>query len=473
MHGGPGVEVGLEGRVMSTSERVENTRLRMLMREAGCTGQVLAHQVNVTAAEVGLSLHYDRTSVGHWLAGTRPPAYVAGLVAESLSRLLGRPVTAVDAGLGEHEEQAPGRESADGANRLEVLHRLGRGHRAALRPSAYSLILPASPSFADAAAWPRQATGDAAEPGPRRVGTAQAEAAALMVQIFSDTDSAHGGGRGRPALTSYLATDMVWWLRAPAVPAARRRLMGTAARLTYLAGFMNFDENRQGAAQGYYRHAIALAAEAGDQQVYATVLRAMSVQAFHLGHFPRALDLAESAAREAQIVAPGHGAFLIGQLAVAAAGAGDRWAAVAHLDRAERYLSRADTGAAAGFHSAALLVQEAEVRAAAGDLAGAVAALETSLRARPPAERRARAVSSARLAGFQLDLGHLEAACTVVHTIIDDQQYLDSGRVDTALAKLRARLRPYQRNPAAGGVLERLSHLIAIPEPANEMDFPR
>ena len=72
MQAGPGAGTGLERQAMSTTARVANTRLRMLMQEARCTGQALARQVNATAAEVGVVLHYDRTSVAHWLTGTRP-----------------------------------------------------------------------------------------------------------------------------------------------------------------------------------------------------------------------------------------------------------------------------------------------------------------------------------------------------------------------------------------------------------------
>jgi len=467
MQAGPGAGTGLERQAMSTTARVANTRLRMLMQEARCTGQALARQVNATAAEVGVVLHYDRTSVAHWLTGTRPPKHVADFVAEALSRLLGRPITAADVGLRDADGNIPDRHPSGGADRLENLFPRGRDRRAAQHPEAYSLTSPPAPPFAVAAVSPEWAAvgldfadgpSAAGGPGSGRVGTAQVAAAGLMVRIFSDTDLACGGGRARPALTAYLATDVAGWLRAPASPAVRRRLLGTAAQLTYLAGFMSFDENRQGSAQSYYQCAAALAAEAGDPQVYATVLRALSVQAYHLGHYVRALDLAESAAREVRILGPGPGAFLMGQFAVAAAGSGDRRAALAHLAWAERCLSRAeDEGTATGYHQAALAAQQAEVRAAGGDRAGAVAALAASMRHRPPAERRARAVTSARLAGLQLDQGHLEAACTVVHTVIDDRQYLDSARVDAALRRLRARLRTYHANPAAAGVLDRLA----------------
>src|ERR1700735_5294004 len=140
-----GAGTGLEGQAMATSERVANTRLRMLMQEAHCTGQALARQVNATAAEVGIALHYDRTSVAHWLTGTQPPTHVADFIAESLSRLLGRPGTAEGVGLREADGRVPEQASAGGADRLENLFPRGRDRRSDSHPGAYSLTLPPAP----------------------------------------------------------------------------------------------------------------------------------------------------------------------------------------------------------------------------------------------------------------------------------------------------------------------------------------
>lgn len=116
--------------------------------------------------------------------------------------------------------------------------------------------------------------------------------------MFRDADMAYGSGRVRPALTAYLTTTVVPWLSADAPPAVRHRLLGSAARLAYTAGFLCFDGNEQGLAQAYYRAALRLGLEAGEPRCHAPVLRAMSVQAHHLGHRKQALELAEAAARD-------------------------------------------------------------------------------------------------------------------------------------------------------------------------------
>jgi uncharacterized membrane-anchored protein len=72
-----------------------------------------------------------------------------------------------------------------------------------------------------------------------------------------------------------------------------------------------------GVAQRYYRSAAQFAAQAGDLQTYATVLRGLSVQAHALGHRREALNLAEAAVHHRRFVPGADIAFLSGQLALA------------------------------------------------------------------------------------------------------------------------------------------------------------
>lgn len=64
------------------------------------------------------------------------------------------------------------------------------------------------------------------------------------------------------------------------------------------------------------------------------------------------------------------------------------------------------------YPSAALYYQRARTLTALGDHSAAAFALTTSLRTRNPQARRARALTTARLAETQLHLGHLEQATT-------------------------------------------------------------
>ncbi|MFD4866984.1 hypothetical protein [Streptomyces sp. NPDC058412] len=469
------------------AKREPNGRLRTLLTDARWSGQDFARAVNGVAAEAGLTLRYDRTSISHWLAGTRPPAHVVALAAEALSRRTGRRVSPADTGLARpagaartREHSRPGPYGADvlapdlapglSADLAADLSAVAAGVREGAPAAGGGVGLEAVALLGEipvySSAWRPPGWPPPEPPGARvrpagRIGPHHMEAAEAVLPVFRNADMMFGSGLARPALTRYLATTVAPWLRADAAPAVRHRLLGCAARLAYTAGFLCFDGNQQGVAQAYYRAGLRLGQEAGNPQCWAPVLRAMSVQAHHLGHRKQAWELAEAAAREAGRLPTLQAAFVTGQLAVAEAGCGDRRAAVARLGEAERLLERsAGQRAAIGdYHHAALAHQQAEALAALGDARGAIAALGTSLRHRPPGERRARAITLARLAELHLNQGHLERACATWHEMLDAVPQLDSARVDDAVGRLRGRLQTVGGNRTARTLLARVRGL--------------
>ncbi|WP_374776792.1 hypothetical protein OG756_32590 [Streptomyces sp. NBC_01310] len=454
------------------ARREPNGRLRTLLADARWSGQDFARAVNGVAAETGLTLRYDRTSISYWLAGTRPPAHVVALAAEALSRRTGRRVSPADTGLARpagaaraRHRPGPGPHGADALTpEPAAVGAPGAGDAAAYAESLLGEIPVYSSAWRPPGWPPPHGTGTPAGAPARpagRIGADHVEAAEAVLPVFRNADMMFGSGLARPALTRYLATTVAPWLRADAAPAVRHRLLGCAARLAYTAGFLCFDGNQQGTAQAYYRAGLRLGQEAGDPQCWAPVLRAMSVQAHHLGHRKQAWELAEAAAREVGRLPSLQAAFVTGQLAVAEAGCGDRRAALTHLGEAERLLERsAGQHAAIGdYHPAALAHQQAEALAALGDARGAITALGTSLRHRPAGERRARAVTLARLAELHLGQGHVERACATWHEMLDAVPQLDSARVDDAVRRLRGRLRPVRGNRTARALLERVRGL--------------
>jgi len=435
------------------SQRRPDGRLRSLLTEAGWTGQQLAAAVNTVGAEAGLTLRYDRTSVAHWLSGSTPNPPVPELIAEAFARRLGRGIGADGPGCG--SDRIPGHEMDAVARLVE----LNPGRRRLLRGGVYSLAALAVPGWAQAAATVPP-PGRAREVG--RIGRGEADAARAMTRVFSDADAAFGGGRAVGALSAYLAHDIAPKLRAAAGPAVRQAMFAAAAELAYLCAYMHFDSEKHAAAQRYYTVALQIATENHDPAGYATILRALSVQAHHLGHHRQALNLAETALDAAPgSLPPGTAAFLSGQAAVAAAAGGDRRAALAHLRRAEALMERgAVSGAVCGaYHESSLAHQRAAVLSALGDVPGATEALTASIRHRPATERRARAITLASLAQLQLREGHLELAAATWQRFLADYPHLNSGRADTALAALRTTLRPYQRNRAVAAVWARAAGL--------------
>jgi hypothetical protein len=73
-------------------------------------------------------------------------------------------------------------------------------------------------------------------------------------------------------------------------------------------------------------------------------------------------------------------------------------------------------------------------------MAGAIAALQSSLRHRPAAEKRSRAIVLARLAEQQLAAGHLDQAVSTWHESLDDYAVITSGRADAAVRAMRSLL---------------------------------
>ncbi|GAA4969107.1 Tat pathway signal protein [Yinghuangia aomiensis] len=430
-------------------ERIPNARLRTLLKEAAWTGQDFARAVNTTGAETGVALRYDRTAVAHWLAGSRPSRTVTALAAEALSRRLGRRISPDETGLTRPCADPTAEPPPDPAAALAAL---ADPARTSVYVVTESRRLPATGT------GPTPASAALAASGTRHVGRDHIAAAEALLRSLSLADDAFGGGHGRHALAGFLGTVVTDWLRAPAAPQIRHDLLVSASRLAYLAGFMCFDGCHHGLAQDYYRTAAALAREAADPAGYAAALRGLSVQAYHLGHRALAHDLAEAAARHSPALAPAQAAFVHGQLAVAHAGRGDRTAAFAALRTARTHLERAgrDTDVVATYHAAAEAHQEAEVRTALGDHRGAIGALRTALRVRPASERRARAVTTARLAELLLGQGGLDQACAAWRDFLDDYPHLQSGRLDAAARSMRARLRPHRSSVAVRGMWGRV-----------------
>nr|WP_239157850.1 hypothetical protein [Streptomyces sp. SID13726] len=424
------------------------------MAEAGWSGAQLARRINALAAAQGTALRYDRTSVAHWLAGSRPRPPVPDLVAEAFTRSLGRPVRAQDTGLLNpgQPRRADGAPPGEGSAVARLERILGDTDRRGLaRLGAYSLAaLAIPPGVSEAARIP------AAEPSAR-VDASQVRLAREMLTVFSRGDAAFGAGSIREPLRQFLSTALLPWLRRDMKPAVRRELFTVAAQLVYLCAFTHFDMNHQAAAQRLYLTSVELAREAGDPVGTALGLRGLSVQAHTLGHFTEAHRLAEHAVRTGvRHVPPHQQAFLQGQLAVTQAALGDS-RALRLLADAERRLEGTASGSSpvGAFHQGSLALQHAAVARSRGDHRTAVRALDLSLRRRPADERRSRALSLAELAELQLAAGHLEQACRTGHEFLDVLPHIHSARAEVRLRALTAGLRPHATNTVAAALLAR------------------
>ncbi|WP_129838766.1 hypothetical protein [Streptomyces sp. RFCAC02] len=436
-----------------TNRRGPNHQLRALLIEAGWTQEALARAVNTLGTEIGAVLRYDRTSVAHWLSGTRPRHPVPQLAAEALSRRIGRTVTPAGAGF-PHSGPAPA--PADVISGFAALCRSDTdpGRRLVLRQRPYRV--------ADAAPPPRPEV-----PGPPRPLGARTERTAALhdaVGFFTASLDAHGGRHARTALTAYLADDVVPLLAAPHPARHRADLFVLASRLAFLMARMYEDGLLHGIAQRYYTYAHRLAGESGDRTAWSVVLRAMSAQALRLGHLAPALQLAEAATAGARSAPPAHQAFVQAQLAVVLGRGGDRRGALAAMERAEKAAERSHgAGGGASFDTypaAALHFQTSAMLEALGELSPALAALRRATAERAPGDLRGRALSQARFGQLLLRTGHLEEACAVWDGFVAAQGRLRSADAERALRDMRQALRPYRnRKPAA----ELLARTVPMP----------
>ncbi|MFJ4688717.1 hypothetical protein [Streptomyces sp. NPDC088789] len=441
--------------------RQPNRALALLLTEAEWNAAELARAVNALGKAQGVTLRYDRTSVAHWLTGSRPRPPVPDLVASALSRRTERLVTAEETGLtgpwsAVDELSLPATAvTDDAAARLTILARTDTdpARRPQLTVSAYSL------SAVESLAWD---PGHPAPTKPRgkgnRVSAEEVQVLREMCQVFNDLMERHGGAHARTALAAYLADDIGRLLAAPAESFLRRELFVCAAQLTHILARMTMDAGHPGLAQGYFTTALDLASEADDRRMYAITLRAMSVQALHLGFHEKASQLADTALDAAGRSAdPATLSFLLSQRAVTHAHARRRRRAVGDLAAAETQLGRA-TQRAAPFDSypqAGLDYQRGQVLLALGEPERAVRSLGSSASARGEDRRRSGALTHARLAATLLPLGRLEESCDHWNVFLDHYPSLRLVPADHALMYLSRSLYRHRNQSRAAAVLRR------------------
>ncbi|MEO3977868.1 hypothetical protein [Streptomyces sp. CAU 1734] len=184
---------------------------------------------------------------------------------------------------------------------------------------------------------------------------------------------------------------------------------------------------------------------------YTIAIRALASQALEIGHRRPSLALTEQAAATAKRhSSPLTQSFTQSQLALAHARADDRPRALLALHHAEALHSHADqnpTDPFDNYPTAALHYQRARTLTALKDHRAAARAYSTSLRARAPQARRARALTTALLAESQLSQGNLEESLTTWKRFLIDYPGLRSTRAKASLTTMRKVLRPYSTHP--------------------------
>ncbi|QHC33479.1 hypothetical protein [Streptomyces sp. HF10] len=427
---------------MGRQSLMPNDVLAALMREGNIRNDQLARRVNAVGTELGLGLTYTKTAVSQWLRGHRPKKEARPAVAEALSRLLGRPVTSVELCWDSDTTEPPAVVSG--------IVDLGRAdmdpsRRAVLGAGLYSAAL-AIPRYDDIAGR----TDHAAAGRTTRIGRSDVETVTRMTERIADILDDLGGGHARPMAAAFLVNTVGPCLRADGTHEVKRAMRAAASDLMYLTGWMAMYEREHGVGQQYYMTALKLAGAAEDHVTYCRTLRGMALQASNLGHGPKALELADSAAQAAPASGPRLVAFLRGQQAHGAAMVGDRRQAFDRLRETEKALSQADgrNDHIGGYDRAAYEFHVAHVLWELTDRPGSVEALRRSNKARPSGERQGRMHATGLLATRLMEMRHVEEASREWDMFLDDYAGVSSARGDEHFATLRTSIRPYVSLPA-------------------------
>jgi len=227
--------------------REPNSQLQHLLEAADWSPSQFARAMRALAAEHGMRLACDHTTVRRWLAGTQPRPPVPTLLLECLSRRLGRRLTSADAGL----TRAPVL-VVDLSWDADLVHQLTRLTDAELDPTrrpplGARVFTPRALLLPDLPATHRQPHDGTRGPAPA-VGSGQAVVAQMrtMAVLFAGAAEQHGGRGVRAALAAYLAHDVTPHLHAPAREQIHRDLLSGTAQLTLLLGNMCADDGQDG-----------------------------------------------------------------------------------------------------------------------------------------------------------------------------------------------------------------------------------
>ncbi|MFI5696458.1 hypothetical protein ACIA58_31675 [Kribbella sp. NPDC051586] len=452
-----------------------NAKLAAVIAETGWSHAQLAQAVSRVAVEAGNErlVSVGRSHVSHWVAGSTPSGDAPAVLAETLSRRLGRVVTVDEIGLSGPVSHGAPDWSAD---TLTTLADLGRGNvdierRSVLRAAGYSVAALAVPSQTWWEAMARRGAQRSARTGPV-IGAGDLEAIREMADVFTRIDQRRGGGHARTAVAQYLSSDVSSALRAShSSPAVRRDLFSVAGELAYLCGWMAFDDAEHATAQKYFTVAVQLAAEADDPPLAGHVLRAMAHQAVDLGHPRQAVQLAKASldGRRSALASARERALLEVVHARALAANGDGTAAAQALLRAEDNLAGAtegddEPGRVFFFGEASLAHETACTLRDLGDLTAATSQFRHSVRTRKAATfTRTHAVTLGYLGAVQARQGAVDEACSTWSTALDVMDGVHSGRTRQTVVDMRAALSPFRARgiPTATELDQRASRYLA------------
>ncbi|MFD5211586.1 hypothetical protein ACFWNF_32210 [Streptomyces anulatus] len=409
-----------------------------LQQEAKWTNGDLAREVNRLGTLHGLRLAYDRTAVAHWLSGSRPRPPVPALVAEVLSRRLGRLVTPEWTGLASPQQAA----SSSTAHPILALAEFAVTDADSDRRGSPARLFSVQEIEAElSGAVIRLRDSDS-----RRSSTAQR--LEHLSSFFFEHVQRYGGLTLGSTLSRYIADETPRLLVVRSTETDRPEVLTALARLSYVQAAIAADSGRPGLAQGYYQHALRLARRAGARPDYAITLRALATLADSLGERALSWKLTGHAIEIAgPNAAPALRSFLYSGHALTLARTGDHPAALRALATALR-IHQEDLQATSPFETyteASLQYQRALVLKALGAGPDHLQALLDSLRTRPVDHHKALAITHSQIALALLHAGQWDQALPHAQKAFASARTVSSMPARANVAELRQSMAAFRR----------------------------
>ena len=278
--------------------------------------------------------------------------------------------------------------------------------------------------------------------------------------MFAGLDNRFGGRHSRLAAVQYLDDQVTPLLRGSYQESTGRNLFTAASELARCIGWMSYDNTEHDLARRYFLQALSFAKHAGDRELGASVLSALSHQANLVGDAPEARDLAR-AARHAARGSRSHTlqAQFAAMEARALASLGEREQCLRALGDAEAHFAKRDfiedPPWISYFDSTELAAEAAHCRrdlgeyARAADVLGQCASWDEGY-------TRSNAFAGIVRVESLLGADQLEEAAEVGGDVLSTCMDLASARIDIYLERLRCRLAPVSDSTAVASFADAL-----------------
>lgn len=439
---------------MEQHQALPNTALGKLVEEAGISAVGLARRIQDIGTEWGHEVYTSHTQVGRWLRGQQPRDPTPALIAEALSRKLGRRVTLGDIGMDAAGCFSPelglgfAARPDDAVQTLTDLWKADVQRRSFLTSSVSATAL-SEPTLAWLLARPADLEHSR---GTTHVGMTDVHAVASTAAAFAELDHRYGGGTARTAAIQYLTDQVDPMLHGSYSDKVGKELFAVVVEFTKRVAWMSYDSGHHNLGRRYFITALSLAHHSGDRLLGASVLSAMSHQANYLGESRSAVHLARAARNG---VEPCSSASAMANFAAmearAAAAMGERSEALTALADAEAAFERRDPehdpAWIAFFDPSEMADEVAHCLRDLGDYPRARQAAEECLDLAGPGRARSRVFSQVVLAESWLGAGEPEEAARIGLQVVPQVAELHSVRVAAYLRTLRKSVQPYEALP--------------------------